>query len=119
MFCAVAAVLAAAAFAFPARAGLVACAPAELDVIMLEAEAAALGGAVVTLTDAGEIARYAAVVNEEPPPVGPADQLVIFVHPVLKAAKVVAVFQGVACMRFLIGPELHQKAWAAARGGGT
>ena len=82
---------------------------------LLKNEADRIGGAVETLKDATEIARYIRVINEEPPAAGPAETLLILVHPKLMVARVFLVHSGIVCERYLIGPDMHRKAWTAAR----
>lgn len=95
------------------------CIEGELVGRLLKEEARRIGGEVATLKDSGEVARYIKVINEEPPAAGPAETLMILVHPKLMAARVFLVHLGIVCERYLIGPELHRKAWTAARGVST
>jgi hypothetical protein len=92
------------------------CIADKLVTELLSAEARRIGTAVERLDEAGEVERYIKVINEEPPTAGPAESLMILVHPELKVARVFLVHNGDVCERYLIGPELHEKAWTAARG---
>lgn len=83
---------------------------------LLSVEATRIGAAVERLEDAAEVERYIEVINEEPPVAGPAETLLILVHPEFQVARVFLIHDGNVCERYLIGPELHRKAWLAARG---
>lgn len=100
----------------PSHAQSQSCILGEIVDRLLKGEADRIGGAVETLKDATEIARYIRVINEEPPAAGPAETLLILVHPKLMVARVFLVHSGIVCERYLIGPDMHRKAWTAARG---
>jgi hypothetical protein len=110
-----AAMLAASAYTAPA-AEENACMESRIVGELLSVEAQRIGTAVERLDDASEVERYIEVINEEPPVAGPAEELLILVHPEFQVARVFLVHDGNVCERYLIGPELHRKAWLAARG---
>lgn len=105
-----------AAAATPAHAQGRSCVQSDLVGRLLADEAGRIGGAVETLRDADEVARYIEVINEAPPLAGPADRVMILVHPKLRAARVFLVHDELVCERYLIGPDMHRRAWVAARG---
>ena len=100
----------------PAHAQGRSCLQSDLVGRLLADEAGRIGAAVETLRDAHEVARYIDVINEQPPLAGPAERLLILVHPTLHVARVFLVHRELVCERYLIGPEMHRKAWVAARG---
>lgn len=91
------------------------CMPVDLAAAMIEDAAGQIGAKVEVLADKGAVERYVAVIDEEPPPVGPVERLLIVVHPA-GVAFVFPVHRELICMQINVAPPLHARAWRAARG---
>lgn len=99
------------------RAQAQSCMPADIATVMIEARAHAIGVTVEAISDPGEVARYLAVFNEEPP-IAEADRI-LFAPVSINRVGVWFFRDGMQCDAFDLSLEFHSRALIAAKGQGV